>query len=539
MERRILVVVSDLILLIPASTALARNCLSHHHPVGSSSKYLQLPIYSDIVDMGSVHQPRVLIVGVGPHAQRTYVPHLRRLEASHGPMIKALIDVEEKTAAVTEWAHKACPEAHLDFVPLFTTRMPADIQVRLDRLVSDLDINGVIIATEPLAHKEYAMWAMRHGLHIMMDKPITTRVGAGTDGEEAKGIATDYHDLLEVYCKLQERQTTSFVVSSHRRFNPLVIRAREYIREVIQRTGCPVTSVSASYADGTFRLPIEVVHQDYHTYKQGYGKVSHSGYHIIDIACEFAKAGFIPSKRPDEVEVISSFILPRGFFRMMGEADYQKLFGKKEYSAACSLSEQELMQRVRGYGELDAVAQLTFCKERDPVMLAQISMSSNGYSLRTQLAPSKDQYKGSGRVKHEAYEIKCGPFQSIYIESRSIKDSDEPCSPGDYQVGANNHFEMRIFRNHELTGHPLPLEVLHLADLADDAGYDHTKLYTEQAKENMVLEFVRSIKGELLPSELTSNIDDHQLPVEIMSAMYSSHIRYQARDNPLVSVRGV
>jgi hypothetical protein len=374
----------------------------------------------------------------------------------------------------------------------------------------------------------------------MMDKPITTRVDAGTNVSEAKGIADDYHEILATYQKLQIRQTTGFVVSSHRRFNPLIQRVHHYIREIVERTGCPMTSVSASYCDGTFRLPIEVIQHDYHTYKQGYGKVSHSGYHIIDMLCEFAKAGLVQSKRPDEVAVISSFILPRGFFKMMTQTDYQKIFGAGEYTKTCNLDEQSLMQRVGGYGELDATAQLTFLKERDPVILAQISISSNGYVLRSSLIPNKDQYKGSGRVKHESYEIKCGPFQRIYIESRSIKDSDEPCLPGDFHIGANNHFEMKVFRNFELTGHSRALEVLHLADLADAEGYDHTKVYTEQAKVKMILEFVQSIQGKLLPAELTSNIDDYRLPVEIMSAMHLSHINHQnSNGRPVVKVRGV
>jgi hypothetical protein len=225
---------------------------------------------------------------------------------------------------------------------------------------------------------------------------------------------------------------------------------------------------------------------------------------------------------------------------MMTQTDYQKIFGAGEYTKTCNLDEQSLMQRVGGYGELDATAQLTFLKERDPVILAQISISSNGYVLRSSLIPNKDQYKGSGRVKHESYEIKCGPFQRIYIESRSIKDSDEPCLPGDFHIGANNHFEMKVFRNFELTGHSRALEVLHLADLADAEGYDHTKVYTEQAKVKMILEFVQSIQGKLLPAELTSNIDDYRLPVEIMSAMHLSHINHQnSNGRPVVKVRGV
>lgn len=99
---------------------------------------------------------------------------------------------------------------------------------------------------------------------------------------------------------------------------------------------------------------------------------------------------------------------------------------------------------------------------------------------------------------------------------------------------------MKVFRNFELTGHSRALEVLYLADLADAEGYDYTKLYTEQAKEKMILEFVQSIQGKLLPAELTSNIDDHRLPVEIMSAMYLPYINHQnSNGRPVVKVRGV
>ncbi|KAJ5433650.1 uncharacterized protein N7458_012806 [Penicillium daleae] len=459
-------------------------------------------------------KPNILIIGTGPHAQKTYVPHLQLLEARHGPMIRVLVDIEEKRDAVTEWAAKVCPGVHLHFVPMFTDLMPSRARARaeLDKIEARFNINGIIIATEPLSHKSYALWGLDHGYHIMMDKPITTRVDAGTNASEAKGIADDYHEILAAYKKLQIRQTTGFVVSSHRRFNPLTQRAHHYIREIVERTGCPVTSVSASYCDGTFRLPIEMIQQDYHTYKQGYGKVSHSGYNIIDMLCDFAKAGLVQSKRPDEVAVISSFILPRGFFKMMTQTDYQKIFG------AASIQKP----RFGGYGELDATAQLTFLKERDPVILAQISMSSNGYGLQSSLILSKDQYKGSGRVKHESYEIKRA------LSARRL------------QIGANNHFEMKVFRNFELTGHSRALEVLHLADLADAQGYDHTKLYTEQAKEKMIIEFVQSIQSKLLPAELTSNIDDHRLPVQIMSAMYLSHINHQnSNGRPVVKVRGV
>ncbi|KEQ78402.1 hypothetical protein M438DRAFT_378920 [Aureobasidium pullulans EXF-150] len=477
-----------------------------------------------------------MIVGIGPHAQRTYIPQLQALGKDHGEMVKAGVDVEEKRIQVTEWALKHCPKMKTHFVPFFTDVMPAHVKTALDHLVDTLEINALVVSTEPLAHKAYALWAMGRGLSILMDKPITTRERATVDINEARGIAEDYHKLFAEYSALQKHTRTCFMVSSHRRFNPIFKRAMSYIREIAEHTGCPVTGISASYCDGTFRLPLETLEQRYHTYSKGYGKVSHSGYHILDLTCCFAKAGIIPKKSPDSIDVISSFISPKGFFRQLREEDYQNLFGVAEYQSVCTESEQDLAQRAQGYGEIDAVAQLTFRQEGDPVMLAQLNISSTGYGQRSTLHPNPDQYKGNGRVKHEAYEIRSGPFQTIYIESRSIADDGSACTPGNFQTGANNHFEMQVFRNHELTGHAQPMEVLHLADLADELGYSHEKLYTEQAKSTMILEMILFIEGKIDYPELTSNLDDHRLPAEIMSAMYVSHILDKKVGNPVATI---
>jgi hypothetical protein len=81
------------------------------------------------------------------------VPHLQLLEARHGPMIRVLVDIEEKRDAVTEWAAKVCPGVHLYFVPIFTDLMPSRARAELDKIATRFNINGIIIATEPLAHK--------------------------------------------------------------------------------------------------------------------------------------------------------------------------------------------------------------------------------------------------------------------------------------------------------------------------------------------------------------------------------------------------
>lgn len=45
--------------------------------------------------------------------------------------------------------------------------------------------------------------------------------------------------------------------------------------------------------DTRWRLPAEIVSQDYHPYNQGYGKLSHSGYHCVDMVNCFLRTGMV------------------------------------------------------------------------------------------------------------------------------------------------------------------------------------------------------------------------------------------------------
>lgn len=72
-----------------------------------------------------------------------------------------------------------------------------------------------------------------------------------------------------------------------------------------------------------WRMPPEIVEQKYHSFSHGYGKVSHSGYHFLDMCYMIMKMGWGENKRPDRAEVVSSFITPNGFLTSLNEKDYK------------------------------------------------------------------------------------------------------------------------------------------------------------------------------------------------------------------------
>ncbi|KKA25527.1 Cytochrome P450 monooxygenase [Rasamsonia emersonii CBS 393.64] len=51
-------------------------------------------------------------------------------------------------------------------------------------------------------------------------------------------------------------------------------------------------------------------------------------------------------------------------------------------------------------------------------MPSTLNLLHNGFSRRSWIRMGADWYKGSGRVKHEAHEVRSGPFQTIVIDSR-------------------------------------------------------------------------------------------------------------------------
>ncbi|KAI9857194.1 MAG: hypothetical protein M1813_008556 [Trichoglossum hirsutum] len=175
---------------------------------------------------------RFLLIGVGPFAKRTYVPHLKSLEEAGRAMLVAAVEVEESKQALTEYQMRVCPTVELAFVPFFTVNMPATTSFELKCLVTRLGISCVIISTEPLAHRAYGLWALSLELDIIMDKPVTTRQSAITSFDEAYGIAQDYTDLLRGYEGLQHRRTTCFLINSNRRYHPGLSCALKMIKEI-------------------------------------------------------------------------------------------------------------------------------------------------------------------------------------------------------------------------------------------------------------------------------------------------------------------
>ena len=481
----------------------------------------------------------ILVIGCGPHATHYYLPAILRRAASDGDVrLAGVLDIEPQRSFVTEeLAARRIPAKAWFTAPFDGDALPGATASLLDSLLAEGAFNAVVVATDPLHHKCYADWAISRSLPILMDKPVTTRENAALDPAQALGIAGDYEDTLARYLALPAPRPP-FILLAHRRYHPGILEVRRIVREVCAQTGCPVTNIRSAHADGQWRLPHEICHQRHHSYNQGHGKLSHSGFHFVDCATEFWREGLLAAgKTADDVEVFASVVRPDGFQKQLSRDAYHRLFGKEAYDAACPESEGDLATAYAGCGELDAEAVMTLRSGGVPFSIASLGLLHDSYSRRAWLLPDRDLYKGNGRVKHEDHSIQVGPFLNVRVQSYQSKDRHDVCAPGEDELpGGNNHYELLVFRNERMIG-GRPFERFTLRDLPGAESFDPGSLFIAQVKDRCLDEWLGAIRNPGTPDDrLMSAFSDHRMGVRLLSALYRAIAARQRGGAPLCVV---
>jgi hypothetical protein len=463
-----------------------------------------------------------MLVGCGPHAKRVYLPALKQLKANANVHLKAVVELETQASDTRATTGQLFKSVDFVFTPPFKSayELPAILKKKLDKLVDERNINAVIIATEPLSHMQYALWAQSRGLHILMDKPISTHKNIANSIPQAKMLARDLTLLMG-----NRNPRKAFIINAQRRYHPGFQYVLKKIQEVAKGYGIPITAMQSTHCDGQWRLPKEILTQEYHPYI-GYGKVSHSGYHLIDVIGRFVQDSFIAAGKDfDKMGVYTSFVKATGLLSQQTREDYLRIFGE-QYEAVNEFSDQQLAELYKkaNEAEIDSSSLITLFNKGHATANISLNLMHNGFARRDWVLPGKDLYKGNGRVKHEYHNIEQGPFQNIQIHSYQSNDKHEVSSESDYALGGNNHFDIHVFRNSGILGGK-PLEIITSKDLAAEMNHDSSKLVVEQVKHKVVKEFVEIVLGQREPTDTSSDLSSHNLSVSLMSLIYRSGIQ--------------
>lgn len=464
-------------------------------------------------------------IGLGPHWARTIRPHLQELRAQ-GYDVTCPVGVELASARRSvEKRLSEVKEGHPDEVvylePISPYHLDARTEAKLDRLVRKHRITAIAVSVPPEAHLLYACWALKNGLHLFLDKPVSTRPDAVNSLSAARGILTDFDELVDAYNKAKRTKLICATLNAQRPFMPVVAKVFDCLGEVLEATGQPVTNMTAAHADGQMRVGAELLEVGYHGYLAGNGKVSHSGYHLIDVIVRALKAGTWADARPDYLLVHSSFRQPDALVTAMPRAQWKKLFGDS-FASLDGYSDAELVKLGRRMGEVDAHVSIEAIRDGAVLTTVNLHLQHDTVSARSTLNTPANWYKLSGRLKRELWHFDQGPMQSLRMETLQAEDRhDRPEAKGN-RIGDPNHLELIRVLNDKLIPGSNRLSRYTAADLAGETG-EH--LLSERAKRASLAEFVACACGQLPAGLLTSDLATHRMGVAIMAAAYESHVR--------------
>lgn len=463
----------------------------------------------------------IVLAGLGPHARRIYYPLLEKYQQQYNIHIPLLIDRKEQTTAIHTYleGHQLQPEdiLFIDDHPCDDDPPGQDLLNRLRELTAKQHIDGVIIATEPRAHKLYALWAILNHIDVLVDKPITAPSGASVDVYAARQVYADYLDLE----RCLNMSSANVIVQSQRRSHAGYTLIKDYLTDFIGRYSIPVSYVDIYHGDGMWAMPEELFDRENHPYKYGYGKLMHSGYHFVDVLAWLAQVNrLIADKQPDRVEIIARRFGPYDFLHQATPDDYEKLFGQKISDVPFSLSR---LKSAQSFGEQDAYILCQFRRGDAVMTTASINMQQNSFSRRSWLHQAQDVYKGNGRVRHERLNLQVGNLLNIQAHSYQAYEVGKQDIATD-GAGHEDHFEVVIYRNSGVVGGK-PLEKFDIgAQARREHGQDtHFLGHNERAREIHFLDFLERRPGR-------SHFSTHGMTVQLLSAICEALAKVQQGD---------
>ena len=460
---------------------------------------------------------KVLLIGLGYHARRIHLPAIKEMGSS--VVLSYVVDIIEEKNLIERYLKDQRIQPGTYFLRPSEYNSEKAWKTILNNIVEEHNIDTVLIATEPLSHYRYVMWALERGIHILLDKPISTAEQIANSPKIAKQNLREYEMMEKKYRKVLKKKNLVFTVLAQRRFHPVFDIAREAINKVFVDTNCPITMQSSLHCDGQWRFPDEIIEQNYHPYNSGYGKLSHSGYHSLDVMAEFTGITHKGDKYVDNIEVYAQGSRPADFMAQLNLEDHKRFFQDSDDHFKYGNEYKSLM---RSFGEIDVTASIAFKQKKQTITLGTLNLAHTGYGQRNWAsAKDRDLYKGNGRVRQEQYVIEQGPFQSIFINSYQSKEilSNEKSM---FDIGGEHHLEVIIFRNDKIYPSWKALEVYNVKDIVDFRVKGYSRGHQEEARRSCIFDFFSYIDKDISVNNQRSNFLDHRRTAILFSSIYLS-----------------
>ncbi len=360
----------------------------------------------------------LIVFGCGFHFRERYFGFLEKFHDHENLKINLVVDLENQKEKIQNFFKnkKILPEKYLFLPEKFRNSFSVeDIAHWLHPLINPQKIDGVIISSEPKAHKNYLLWAIQNNLPVFIDKPLTAFVSI----HEKISLFQDYLDIIDA----MRGKNLNVVISCERRANLGYQYLKQTISEIIDYSRIPITFIDIHFGAGKWDMPDEYFFLENHPYKYGYGTLLHSGYHYIDLFFSLVSLydPIIPLSCLDiefEIFKTSSF----DSLNSVKSEVYTKLFHTDRFD---KFFEKESLEKMKYFGETDLMIVGQLKKNSAVITNFCIKLFHTSLTKRSWSELPENLYRGNGRIRQESLLIHLGHVSSISMHSNPYSKLDK------------------------------------------------------------------------------------------------------------------
>ena len=453
---------------------------------------------------------RILLIGLGPHAREYHFLIIKSIGKQEDVEISCIIDLVNQKDTLVKYLRSNDYDINKLYLLEDSERnkeyLSRETIQLLDELVVKYSINAIMIATEPKAHKAYAIWAKKVGLKILIDKPISAPIMDIYEAQTAEKIFKDYIEIKDA-----GNRNDIVAILASRRTHPVIEYVYDYLKNFIELYQVPITHISIYHTEGMWNMPNEYLIRENHPYKYGYGLMLHSGYHFIDLYLHFLKLNnYIEKMNSSKIDFVCSFTTPEDINSVINRKIYNRLL-KKDFPEIDSCADI-----YRNMGEVDAQILCRSSGKEGFITSGVINLLQTSYSTRYRTELPVNTYKENGRTYQEIISIELGHILCIYIYKMSAgKVLHE-------NIGSDE-FVVKIFRNSNLLGGDTLINKKFNKEVVFEIGEkEHVGTIGMAARTKLIYDW-------LYGGNQISNLESHVNSIRFLAEIYKSI--FNARKN--------
>ena len=347
--------------------------------------------------MKKINKNILIIGGLGHWSKKTYLTAFSK-EFFSGKLV--ICDIKENN---TEYDFiKLTPENDNENISLIRCK------------IKELDINLIIISTPPEYHYTYLDGLADLGINIICDKPLIADA--------------DYKDILNKYESIRNKKRNLIYSPLRRQIQSYYKKIYDEIALVNKEYNQNVKLVTYYENDGCHRWDDEMEIDFAHGYKSGLGKLSHTGYHIIDIASRIITEGC------QNIQKISCEMLEQHTVADNHNSKTNKNI--KELLNVKEFNNSQLALKTKN-AELDITLRYTVYFNDDIPTYIYLFLRHSGISHRITVHYDNKNTGDDGRTDDSNFLIEQGAFQNLY--GSILADSSNQGSEGESYLTIKRH----------------------------------------------------------------------------------------------------